>query len=116
MISLYNAHSVRLLLTPGTITREKGNHKTTIDLIFANPPLKNASESSELKRDLHQGSDHYPIQSIFSFVPTLCRFELRPLLKQADKQAKAQKAQELNTVPRYFSSIDVRRQEYGFPF
>ncbi len=91
LISLYNAHSLRLLLTPGTITREQSNHKTTIDLIFANPPLKNALESCKVRKDLHQGSDHYPIQSIFSFVPTLCRFEPRPLWKQADKQAIAQK-------------------------
>ncbi len=65
LISMYNAHSLRLFLPPGTITREENHHKTTIKLIFASPPMKNELESCRVRKDLHQGSDHYPIQSVF---------------------------------------------------
>jgi hypothetical protein len=67
--------------------------------------MKNALESCRVRKDLHQGSDHYSIQSIFSFMPLLCHFEPGPLWKQADKKAIAQKAQELNAFPCSFSSI-----------
>jgi hypothetical protein len=102
---MYNYHSLHLLLPPGTITREENNHKTTIDLIFASPSMKNALESCRVRNDLHQGSDHFPIQSVFSFTPFLFRFEPPPLWKQADKQAIAQRSQELNHFSRNYRSI-----------
>jgi hypothetical protein len=102
---MYNAHSLRILLLPGTITREENNHKTTIDLIFASPSMKNGLESCRVRNDLNQGSDHFPIQSIFSLMCFLCLFEPRPLWKQADKQAIAQRSQELSYFSRNFFSI-----------
>ncbi len=105
LISMYNAHSLRLLLPLGTIIREENNHKTTIDLIFASPSMKNALELCRVRNDLYQGSDHFPIQSVFSFTPFLCNFEPHLLWKQADKQAIAQRSQELSHFSRSFRSI-----------
>jgi hypothetical protein len=102
---MYNAHSLRILLPLGTITREENNYKTTIDLIFVSPSMKIALELCRVRNDLHQGSDHFPIQSVFSFTPFLCRFKPRPLWKQADKQAIAQRSLELSHFSRYFCSI-----------
>jgi hypothetical protein len=55
LISLHNTHFLQLLLPPGTITREKSGHNTTIDLILASPPMKNALESFRVRKDPHQG-------------------------------------------------------------
>jgi exonuclease III len=79
LISFFNAHFLNLLLPPGTITWSQNRSETTIDLVFASPPLKNALESCRVRKDLHQGSDHLPIHSVFSFVPHYCMFEPRPL-------------------------------------
>jgi hypothetical protein len=65
---------------------------TTSDLVFASPALKNALESCRVRRDLHQGSDHFPILSVFSFELHICVFEPRPLWKKANKKAIREKA------------------------
>jgi hypothetical protein len=62
-ISFFNAHFLNLLLPPWTITLSQNHSETTIDLVFASPPLKNALEACRVRKDLHQGSDHLPILS-----------------------------------------------------
>jgi hypothetical protein len=77
-ISFFNAHFLHLLLSQGSIMQSENGYETTIDLVFASPPLKNSLESCRVRDDLHQGSDHLPILSVFSFLPQLCQFEPRP--------------------------------------
>jgi hypothetical protein len=102
-ISFFNAHFLYLLLPQGSITRSESGRETTIDLVFASPPLKNSLESCGVRKDLHQGSDHLPILSVFSFVPQLCQFEPRPLCKKPDEEAIKERAKEICTFPRNFS-------------
>ncbi len=104
-ISFFNAHFLHLLLPQGSITRSENGHETTINLVFASPPLKNSLESCRVRKDLHQGSDHLPILSVFSFLPQLCQFEPRPLWKKADEEAIKERAKEIGTFPRNFSCI-----------
>jgi hypothetical protein len=52
-ISFFNAHFLHLLLPQGSITRSENGRETTIDLIFASPPLKNSLESCRVRKDLH---------------------------------------------------------------
>ncbi len=104
-ISFFNAHFFDLLLHPGTITWFQNCLETTIDLVLASPPLKNALESCRVRMDLHQESDHLPILSVFSFVPPFCAFELCPLWKKANKEAIREKAKEITLFPCNFSSI-----------
>ncbi len=85
--SFFNAHFLNLLLPPGTSTWSQNRLGTTIDLAFTSPPLKNALESCRVRKDIHQGSDHLSILSVFSFVPHFCVFEPRPLWKKANKEA-----------------------------
>ncbi len=70
-ISFFNAHFHQLLLPRGTITWFDESNETTIDLVLASPALKNASEFCGVREDLHQGSDHKPILSIFFYAPFL---------------------------------------------
>jgi hypothetical protein len=58
-----------------------------------------------VRKDLHQGSDHLPILSVFSFVPQLCKYELRLLWNNADKEGIKERAKEICTFPRNFSGI-----------
>ncbi len=104
-ISFFNTHFLHLLLPQGSITRSENGRETTIDLVFASPPLKNSLESCRVRNDLHQRSDHLPILSVFSFVPQLCQFEPRPLWKNADEEAIKVKAKEIGSFPRNFSCI-----------
>jgi hypothetical protein len=78
-ISCFNAHFFHFLLPQGTIMHSDNGCETTIDLVFASPPLKNSLESCRVRKDLHQGSDHLAILSVFYFVPQLCQFEACPL-------------------------------------
>ncbi len=68
-ISFVHSHFLQLLLPHGSITRSENGRETNIDLAFASPPLKNSHELCMVRKDLHQGSDHLPILSVFSFVP-----------------------------------------------
>jgi hypothetical protein len=104
-ISFINAHFLHLLLPEGSITRSENGHETTIDLVFAFPPLKNSLESCRVRKYLHQWSDHLPIISVFSFVPQLCQFELRPLWKKEDEEDIKERAIEICTFPENFSCI-----------
>ncbi len=103
-ISFFNAHLLNLLLPPGNITWSQNCSETTIHLALATPPLKNALESCRVRKDLHQGPDHLPILSVFSFVPHYCVFEPRPLWKKASKEAIMERAKEINSFPCNFCS------------
>jgi hypothetical protein len=104
-ISFFNAHFLHLLLPLGTITRSENGFETTIDLVLASPPLKNSLESCRVRKDLHQGSDHLPIFTVFSFLPQICQFEPRPLWKKANEEAIKERVEEISTFPRNFLSI-----------
>ncbi len=104
-ISFFNAHFLHLLLPQGTITRSENGYETIIDHVLTSPPLKNSLELGRVRRDLHQGSDHLPILSVFYFVPQICQFELRPLWKKANEEAVKERAKEITTFPRNVSSI-----------
>ncbi len=104
-ISFFNSYFLHLFLPQGSITRADKNSETTIDLVFASLPLKNALESCKVREDLHQGSDHKPIISVFSFVPHLCKCKSGPSWKKANKEAMAERAKEINSFPHNFSSI-----------
>ncbi len=69
-ISFFNAHFLHLLLPQGSITCSENGCETTIDDIFASPPLKNSLKLCRVRKDLHQGFDHLPILSVFSFCAT----------------------------------------------
>jgi hypothetical protein len=103
--SIFNAHFLHLLLPQRTIMRSKISSGTTIDLVFASPPLNNSLQSCRVRKDLHQGSDLFPILSVFSFLLQLCQFELCLLWKEADEEGIKQRAIEISTFPRKFSSI-----------
>jgi hypothetical protein len=52
-ISFFNAHFSHLLLPQGSITHSENGLVTTINLVFASPPLKNSLESYSMRKDLH---------------------------------------------------------------
>ncbi len=106
-ISFFNAHFLHLLLPQGSITQSDNGCETTINLVFVSPPFKNSLESCRVRKDLHQGSDHLPILSVFSFMPQLCQLEPRPLWKKADEEAIKERAKEISTFPRNLSCISV---------
>jgi hypothetical protein len=104
-ISFFNAHFLYLPLPQGFITCSENGRETTIDLVFASPPLKSSLGSCRVSKDLHQGFDHLPILSVFSFVPQLCQFEPRPLCKTANEEAIKERAKEICTFPNNFTCI-----------
>ncbi len=71
LISMYNAYSLSLLLPPGTITRENNSNITTIHLVFASPPLKNALESCRVRKDPTKGQTITPFY-LFSLFYLIC--------------------------------------------
>ncbi len=104
-ITFFNAHFLHLLLPQGSITCSKNGCEITIDLVCASLHLNYSLESCRVRKDLHHGSDHLPIPSVFSFVSQRCQFEPHPLLKKADEEALKERAREIFTFPSNFSCI-----------
>ncbi len=75
-ISFFNAQFLHLLLPHRSITQSENSYETTIDFIFASPPLKHFLESVIARKDFHFGSDHILVHTVFSFLSQLCHFKL----------------------------------------
>ncbi|EED18994.1 reverse transcriptase, putative [Talaromyces stipitatus ATCC 10500] len=77
LINLMDEHGLEQLLPPGTITYERVNAKSTIDLVWASHNLANRVVSCDTKPEWWYGADHVPISTQFDLtairVPPLVR-------------------------------------------
>jgi hypothetical protein len=55
-------YQLDLLLPPGTITRERGQERSTLDLVLSTPELTSKVVSCRITSDF-SGSDHLPIET-----------------------------------------------------
>lgn len=69
LIDLMDEHELEQLLPPGTVTYEKAEAKTTIDLIWASSTLSSRLVSCTDKREWWYGADHVPILTPVSVPP-----------------------------------------------
>ena len=63
LLELAAGAGLQLLLPAGTITREQGPQRTTIDLSWGTGGIANRLRSCDIKLELHQGSDHKPVMT-----------------------------------------------------
>ncbi|EED11577.1 reverse transcriptase, putative [Talaromyces stipitatus ATCC 10500] len=77
LIDLMDEHRLEQLLPPGTITYERANAKSTIDLVWASHNLANRVVNCDTKREWWYGADHVPILTQFDLtavrVPPMVR-------------------------------------------
>jgi hypothetical protein len=54
------------------------------------------------REDLVHGSDHFPIETAFSFLPHVSPFVFKPQWRKADKVTLALRARELDRMPLHY--------------
>ncbi|KUL81545.1 hypothetical protein ZTR_10067 [Talaromyces verruculosus] len=69
LIDLVDEHGLEQLLPPGTVTYERADARTTIDLIWASSTLTDRLVSCTDKREWWYGADHVPILTQFDLAP-----------------------------------------------
>ncbi len=57
---------LELCLQAGSVTREQGNSRSTLDLVFATQDVFERLTRCAVREDLGQGSDHYPVETVIT--------------------------------------------------
>lgn len=89
---------LELLLPPGSITRDTHGQQTTIDLTFGSEWTASRTLYCGVRKDLHHGSDHLPVETTLSLRTTTVRQAKRRLWKELDHELL--KATLKDTLPR----------------
>ncbi len=74
-IIIFKANFLHYLKAKGSLMCSENCYETTIDLVFASPPLKDPLESCTVGKDLNQRSDHLSILFLFHSLLQLCLLE-----------------------------------------
>ena len=87
LVDIVTQAQMDMFTEPGTVTREVGEQKTTIDLTFGQQWLTERLVKCQVREDLHQGSDHLPVETIISRETPARTQPERKLWKRMDQDA-----------------------------
>ena len=96
LIDTLQTHDMQLALPNGSVTWEARGSASTIDLVFITRALQNRIIECQVREDLEQGSDHYPIASEFGLNPIYTTPTPQRNWKKMDHGEIATQAQSLN--------------------
>jgi hypothetical protein len=77
-----------------------------IDLVFSSSHLANSFTGCCSREDLDHGSDHFPIETAFSFSPLVFAFIPKPPWRKANRAALALRARELDFMPNNYTNCE----------
>ena len=101
LLEVAEAHHMRQLLTPNTITYSEAGANSTIDLVFATPLLADSLITCRTQQTIYS-SDHFPIETAFD-LRTIVQPEkkIRQFKKTDGEALRENMKQELQALPLY---------------